>query len=335
MAHPNTPPMESSAIPTSNITEDPKQSPGPQHYAEPSMGAKFLLSESEQQVQPVIASQGVSDNALSMATDQTEKPRHRSRVSRSVVPGLPRAKTFKRQLSEQRSHLLPVDPTPDERRAVSMDRRLRFQKSYTTPHVDTAVLATSNPRIASTDFPLSHQATDDTPVSREVQQQPDDGESSVSQSQELLNGIGLHFEDDHDTNGGFSDTRSVTTSQSQYEFDDMISHELESVWILNLSMRYKDLTNREKFFVTYRLSGEDGDHWRRVTVTLDYRNAPDDSLEKDVACTSFQRDKSAKIYEAIRPSLQEIQFFDTVTNLRLETKDERLHVHVVEDANVS
>ena len=32
-------------------------------------------------------------------------------------------------------------------------------------------------------------------------------------------------------------------------------------------------------------------------------------------------------------SLPDIQFYDTVTNLKLETKDDRLHVHVTEDVN--
>ncbi len=50
--------------------------------------------------------------------------------------------------------------------------------------------------------------------------------------------------------------------------------------------------------------------------------------------TNFQRDKSAKIYEAIRESLIDIQFYDTVTNLKLQTTEGRLHVHVVEDSNV-
>ncbi|PTB70789.1 hypothetical protein BBK36DRAFT_649, partial [Trichoderma citrinoviride] len=32
------------------------------------------------------------------------------RLSRRVVPGLPRSQTFKRQLSESREHLAPVEP---------------------------------------------------------------------------------------------------------------------------------------------------------------------------------------------------------------------------------
>jgi len=46
------------------------------------------------------------------------------RVSRKVVPGLPRSSTFKRQQSDLRDKLEPVEPTPPEGRAVSVDRRV-------------------------------------------------------------------------------------------------------------------------------------------------------------------------------------------------------------------
>jgi hypothetical protein len=119
----------------------------------------------------------------------------------------------------------------------------------------------------------------------------------------------------------------MTTSQ----YDALIDGELERIWILNLSMHFRDRSRREKFFVTYRQH----EHlWRRVTVSLDYRNAPENSLESELAEMTYQRDKSAKIYEAIRDSLPSITFYDTVTNLKLETKEGRLHVHVVEDVNV-
>jgi hypothetical protein len=140
----------------------------------------------------------------------------------------------------------------------------------------------------------------------------------------------------HDTSTGhvsatpdtISDSHSITDS----EYEVQIRHELEKKWILNLSMHFKDRSQREKFFVTYRES----EHvWRRVTVSLDYRNAPPNSLETDLIYTKFQRDKNQKIYEAIRESLPDIHFFETVTNLKLETTEGRLHVHVVEDGNVS
>jgi serine/threonine protein kinase len=122
------------------------------------------------------------------------------------------------------------------------------------------------------------------------------------------------------------DTQSVSTEA----FDEMILEELERRWILNLSMHFRDKSKREKFFVTF---AETPTHWRRVTISLDYRNAPKGSLEEDLQLTRFQRDKNARIYEAIRESLQDIQFYDTVTNLKLQTENDRLHVHVVEDVS--
>lgn len=120
------------------------------------------------------------------------------------------------------------------------------------------------------------------------------------------------------------DTQSISTEA----FDEMILEELEKRWILNLSMHFRDKSKREKFFVTF---AETPTHWRRVTISLDYRKAPEGSLEEELLRTRFQRDKSARIYEAIRESLPDIQFYDTVTNLKLQTENERLHVHVVED----
>jgi serine/threonine protein kinase len=106
--------------------------------------------------------------------------------------------------------------------------------------------------------------------------------------------------------------------------------ELEQRWILNLSMHFRDNSGREKFFVTY---AETPTKWRRVTISMDYRGAPPDSLERDLEELRYQRDKCARIYESIRESLAEIQFYDTVTNLKVETLDGRLHVHVTEDVN--
>lgn len=113
-------------------------------------------------------------------------------------------------------------------------------------------------------------------------------------------------------------------------FDDDLEEELEKTWILNLSMHFRDRSNREKFFVTY---AETPTRWRRVTVSVDYRDASPNSLELELQHTQYQRDKSAKIYEAIRDSLPDIQFYNTVTNLKLATEHERLHVHVTEDTN--
>ena len=53
----------------------------------------------------------------------------------------------------------------------------------------------------------------------------------------------------------------------------------------------------------------------------------------DLKQLQYQRDKNLQIYESIRDSLPDIQFYETVTNLKLETSDGRLHVHVTEDLN--
>ncbi|OCL14209.1 kinase-like protein [Glonium stellatum] len=110
----------------------------------------------------------------------------------------------------------------------------------------------------------------------------------------------------------------------------LLQQELEAKWILNLSMHFRDMSDREKFFITY---AEEPNKWRRVTVSCDYRDVPPESLEADLKSLHYQRDKSARIYESIRDSLPDIQFYDTVTNLKLQTDGGRLHVHVTEDVN--
>lgn len=199
-----------------------------------------------------------------------------------------------------------------------MDRRM---------HASSSAFTHSDPRISAPDF--LHHSFSSAPSPPSLPTSPIDG---ILGSAGGLNRFDLDVDvDDRDPlrdPGAVSraDAHSMTTSQ----YDAMIDEELERIWILNLSMHFRDKSKREKFFVTYR---EREHHWRRVTISLDYRNALDNSLEMDLACTKFQRDKNAKIYEAIRESLPDIQFYDTVTNLKLETKDGRLHVHVVEDVN--
>lgn len=252
--------------------------------------------------------------------EEEQRPGLIRRVSRKVVPGLPRAQTFRRRISEVRNNLEPFAPTPAERRAVSMDRR-----HHTAQNIGNF---SSNPRSSAPDF-IRNEVFNSTVFAPSVAGSVDEekildnvGESAVPK--ELLGELPQAPEAEA---GTFDDAASMTTSQ----YDNMIHEELERIWILNLSMHFRDKSKREKFFVTYH---EKGLHWRRVTISLDYRGAPDNSLEMDLLQTKFQRDKSAKIYEAIRESLIDIQFYDTVTNLKLQTTDGRLHVHVVEDANV-
>ncbi|KAJ4390049.1 hypothetical protein N0V93_007522 [Gnomoniopsis smithogilvyi] len=246
--------------------------------------------------------------------EEPQRPGVIRRVSRKVVPGLPRAQTFKRQQAEVRNNLEPIQPTPAERRAVSVERR---------PHVPHNPANPSNPRSSAPDFAgrdalssaVSAPSIAGSALDEKMLDNIDD--LDMSDGDDIPRAMGAASVDD---------AASMTTSQ----YDALIHDELERIWILNLSMHFRDKSKREKFFVTYR---EKEEHWRRVTISLDYRGAPDNSLEMDLIQIKFQRDKSAKIYEAIRDSLQDIQFYETVTNLKLQTTDGRLHVHVVEDVN--
>ncbi|KAI0489732.1 hypothetical protein F4859DRAFT_164683 [Xylaria cf. heliscus] len=251
------------------------------------------------------------------------------RVSRKVVPGLPRAKTFRRQQSENREKLEAVLPTPAERRAVSVDRRMLLQRSPS--HASQLLPRASAPDLFD-DTQLTAGKLDILSQTASAPHSPVDENNFLS-----LNGIdapSIVRDDDHTDEHTPDYQEAISTADAQSidttQYDALVRDELEHKWILNLSMHFRDKSRREKFFVTYR---EKDSIWRRVTISLDYRNAPSDSLEKDLSSTKFQRDKSAKIYEAIRESLQDIQFYDTVTNLKLQTADGRLHVHVVEDVN--
>ncbi|KAM0432776.1 hypothetical protein ACHAPT_004478 [Fusarium lateritium] len=247
------------------------------------------------------------------------------RMSRRVVPGLPRAQTFKRQVSERRTNLSPIEPSPDERRAVSMDRRSHGPRTSSTSQPAT------NPRVSAPSFLGSPQ--DEAPHFVPSLPASPVADAPIQEAAEPVEPV-MHKDDEAtladecaiQDNLSTADTHSITASQ----YEAVIREELEKTWILNLSMHFRDRSRREKFFVTYR---EQEHIWRRVTISLDYRDAPPNSLEMDLIHTHYQRDKSAKIYEAIRESLRDIQFYDTVTNLKLQTTDGRLHVHVVEDGN--
>jgi len=258
--------------------------------------------------------------------DLSEKPGLIRRVSRKVVPGLPRVQTFKRQQSEKRTNLAPVKPTPAERRAVSVDRRAIISRTTSNTGTSSGAGYHAFPRASAPelfDRGDGHGLPTFIPsLMTSPHEEPEYTPLDLASSQDSR-------ADDIPDNSPYgdaesvADTRSVTSTQ--------IHEELEKTWILNLSMHFRDKSKREKFFVTYR---ERDTIWRRVTVSVDYRGAPANSLEDDLLHTKFQREKSSKIYEAIRESLGEIQFYETVTNLKLQTTDGRLHVHVVEDVNV-
>jgi serine/threonine protein kinase len=249
------------------------------------------------------------------ATRDEDQPRPGlgRRLSRKVVPGMPRPGTFKRQQSERRERLMPHEPCPTERRTASMDRRKAASARGTSSSLVPPPPSASAPEVgALTDPPT--RAKDD------------DKCSSTTDLVEIPSFLG----DDTDiippplsNIDGFSEPLF-----SEGTADAMVEAELEWKWILNLSMHFRDHSDREKFFVTY---ADAPNRRRRITVSCDYRNGPPDSLEQELQKLKYQRDKSARIYEAIRESLPDIQFYDTVTNLKLQTTDGRLHVHVTED----
>ncbi|KAF7884071.1 uncharacterized protein EAF01_011494 [Botrytis porri] len=244
--------------------------------------------------------------------NEAQPPGLGRRLSRRVVPGLPRAGTFKRQQSELRDRLEPVKPNAGERRTASVDRRLN------NSHRSSSAAVNHGPRTSAPEFLERVETIDKTFDNVSVRPPTPTTNEHEKESQEYVD------VSKEEKQGSYIEEQSVSTDT----FDETILEELEKKWILNLSMHFRDKSKREKFFVTY---AESPTRWRRVTISLDYRNAPSNSLEEELQRTRFQRDKSARIYEAIRESLQDIQFYDTVTNLKLETQDERLHVHVVED----
>ncbi|KFZ05291.1 hypothetical protein V501_08490 [Pseudogymnoascus sp. VKM F-4519 (FW-2642)] len=222
------------------------------------------------------------------------------RISRKAIPGLPRPGTFKRQQSELRHNLEAVKAKQNERRAFSVDPHRADQLCDSPKTSKFSLPRNSAPTLIGV-------ATDDADVTTEEQQA-----ISVLAEPEIPRDDFPEHPAPHSIAGS----------------DGLLDEELDKKWILNLSMHFRDRSNREKFFVTY---AETPTHWRRVTISLDYRDAPPGSLEEELQQTQYQRDKSARIYDAIRESLPDIQFYDTVTNLKLQTESDRLHVHVTED----
>ncbi|KAF5860407.1 hypothetical protein ETB97_001626 [Aspergillus alliaceus] len=240
-------------------------------------------------------------NESSNANSGNSKPHDNltRKLSRKVGVGLPRSTTFKRQNSERRDNLAPLEPEP--RRAASADRPRTLSAQRTRSRSPPPAV---DPRLSAPE--VSWHDPDETTV----EEPPEANEDSDLRSE--------------------WDPYPGVAEAPEEPPEDILEMELEKRWILNLSMHFRDRSEREKFFVTY---AEAPNRWRRVTISCDYRGALPDSLEQDLKELRYQRDKCARIYESIRESLFEIQFYDTVTNLKLETRDGRLHVHVTEDVN--
>jgi len=274
----------------------------------PSMWQRFSFSKVGQWL-------GREDSSPSPLTTPNEEAARRSLsrpLSKRIVPGLPRPPTFRRQLSEQRQHLVPL-PRHVERGVLAVDRRRAVSSRRASSPNPVAISRVSAPEVS--------RAQDGFITDEE------DKEGSIALSRgEDREGPAL----EHPNTVPFLDGCSEVEARSEAAADLNTIADLEDKWILNLSMHFRDRSNREKFFVTY---AETPNRWRRVTISCDYREAPPDSLESDLQGLPYQREKSARIYESIRESLPDIQFYETVTNLKLKTEDGRLHVHVTEDFN--
>ncbi|KAK8213610.1 hypothetical protein M8818_002914 [Zalaria obscura] len=271
-----------------------------------------LVEEPCQEPERIDEEQKAPDEDLQLPP---KRPGHMRRLSRRVIPELPRPQTFRRQNSEKRERLEPVEQkraVSEDRRPISSTKRLPSPPPAPLPRLS-APEAGTPPLPSALGFwrdrwgrnPNGSEDADGQPDEPLSDPPPIDGDERIF----LQSG-----EDDDDD--------SIDPRELQ--------EELDAKWILNLSMHFRDKSQREKFFVTY---AQEPNKWRRVTVSCDYRNAQPDSLEADLKSLRYQRDKSERIYKAIRDSLTEIQFYPTVTNLKLETDDERLHVHVTEDVN--
>lgn len=277
--------------------------------------------------------------------------------SKKVIPGLPRPLTFKRMQSEKRDKLLEVPEAEQPRRAASVDRQSCAPSKRNASPPPMSAPSASAPDVLS--LCESNAKKEPPPVMEErtIGGGPDSNlppgarqvDYGIEEPQDYLSAHASVGEllpppppppppppqpsqspppPPIEVADAFSEHGSHRTASV---IDDVrLQEELEAKWILNLSMHFRDMSDREKFFVTY---AEEPNRWRRVTVSCDYRNMEPDSLEADLKTLHYQRDKSLRIYEAIRDSLPAIQFYDTVTNLKLETTDGRLHVHVTEDVN--
>lgn len=236
----------------------------------------------------------------------------------------PRPPTFARQQSELRSRLKPAELSPTERRGMLSGSNLGLHSSR-SPQI-TPIQPVATPE----EVPVREEEEEERKEEEEEQRGLFQGDGHMptprSGSREFQPPIPPPAPPaPTDSVGGLSATDDdVDGDVTRSPVDD----ELDWKWILNLSMHFRDQSDREKFFVTF---AETPTLRRRLTVSCDYRDAEEGTLERELATLKYQRDKSAKIYDAIRDSLSDIQFYDTITNLKLQTSDGRLHVHVTED----
>ncbi|KAK6361953.1 hypothetical protein TWF730_005659 [Orbilia blumenaviensis] len=254
-------------------------------------------------------------------------PSQRKPQPPSSPPGLPVASNVEDNIkapvrvdSEKRENLKEIRPTRQEQRALSTDPK-RIQRlsgqNFEYRHTSTSL---ASPKTSGILDPRATNASLRSPRATVTSiLDPRSSAARVDTQPPLSPATDIHSPNSKDW-----------LYEEDERYQEMIEEELEWRWILNLSMHFRERSDREKFFVTYAESP----HLRhRITVSCDYRNAEHGSLEEELKHIPYQREKSARIYEAVRDSLFDIQFYPTITNLKLETKDGRLHVHVNEDIN--
>jgi len=246
-------------------------------------------------------------------------PEQHNLSSKKFVETFPR--TLPRRGSEQCDKLLEVPPSSPEKRALSAERRRsRGLSASSFPRRPSSPLPIPIPLKSAPDIKTSGFDHPYIPFD-----EPNGPPKPARQFPAVLTPLQIPDQSDYAAEvDGADEEHAIDRASLEEEYDRR--------WILNLSMHFRDKSNREKFFVTY---AETPSTWRRISVSLDYRNPPEGSLEADLSTLHYQRDKSFKIYEAIRESLPDIQYYNTVTNLKLETnpEDGQLHVHVREDEN--
>lgn len=247
--------------------------------------------------------------------EQTAVSSETASVTSKPVLSLPRAFTFQRRESERRDKL-ELPPGPIAGRTASLDRR----RNGNTAHVERCMSPVPLPSVSAPD--LIDQASNPFVIEYDAGGKGTSGSSRDTPERRSVAA----------NTGSDKNTQCIADEEDEVIDRAALEEEYDCRWILNLGMHFRDKSKREKFFVTY---AETPTKWRRLTISLDYRNAPLGSLEADLSTLHYQRDKSFRIYEAVRESLPEIQYYDTVTNLKLETspEDDQLHVHVREDAN--
>ena len=334
-------------------------------------------------------------NPNSEMTDASPTPDAGERLPRRGFVGLPRATLFKRQESEQRERLAPLEATGSERRTATHIRTGGLEsisvkppelngdvdeKALLAAQVDAPVFDDDNVVFGNGTFgqaAVHDKVSDASPKTiREPRELPHPNTFNVGTGGKIdwkhINGImsnkqtaadietvipeplsarltqlsDTYIEKENDAiqndvsaadghnmalgNDALENGAPYNDASAQEVSEEQIRQELGTKWILERSsMPYGQ--RGEKFYVTY---AETPNKWRKIILSCDYRNAPPDSLEHELKAIQLdQRAQSAMIYVELRSSLPYIQFYDTVTNLRLETRDERLYVHVTEDAN--